>query len=141
MFDQFVKHELRVSHYARYTDDFIIVAENKEYLQSLLLKIENFLLERMKLSLHPNKVFITPFHRGIDFLGHVILPWHVVPRTKTKRRIWKKLKININQYKKGLISEKRLKAGLQSYLGVLSHGNAYRLKENLKNQFWFWLKE
>ena len=38
-FDQFMKHELKVKNYARYTDDFVIIAKDKTYLQSLLPQI------------------------------------------------------------------------------------------------------
>ena len=40
-FDQFVKHKLKVKHYARYTDDFVIVAQDPNYLKSLLEDAKN----------------------------------------------------------------------------------------------------
>jgi hypothetical protein len=38
---------------------------------------------------------------GIDFLGYIVLPHYLLPRTKTKRRIFRKLreKINFSNYK------------------------------------------
>ena len=140
-FDQFMKHELRVKQYARYTDDFVIVADNQRYLEGLLSPIRGFLGRRLHLVLHPNKVFIRPHTQGIDFLGYVLLPHHIVLRTKTMQRIFRKLKERVSEYKAGAITESTLSASLQSYLGVLSHANAHHLKEELKNQFWFWLKE
>ena len=41
-FDQFVKHNLKVEYYARYTDDFIIISTNKAYLENLIIPIQNF---------------------------------------------------------------------------------------------------
>jgi hypothetical protein len=140
-FDQFVKHTLRVKYYARYTDDFVIVAEDQEYLELLLPHIRKFLSERLRLMLHPNKVSIQPYGQGIDFLGYVVLPHHIVPRTKTKKRIIHKLKGRVAAYKEDVIDEAKLAASLQSYLGVFSHADAHQLSEDLKNQFWFWLKE
>ena len=35
-FDQFMKHQLKTCFYARYTDDFIVVSEDQEYLLSLI---------------------------------------------------------------------------------------------------------
>jgi len=32
-FDKFVKHELRIKHYVRYTDDFILVHKNKKFVK------------------------------------------------------------------------------------------------------------
>jgi len=88
---------------------------------------------------HPDKVSILPYHRGVDFLGQIIFPHHRLLRTKTKRRIFRKLKQKVKEYKSGAITEEELHQSLQSYLGVLSHVDAYETTEKLKNQFWFWL--
>ena len=57
-FDQFVKHKLKVKYYVRYADDFVIFFQDKIYLESLISKIAEFLKEKLKLSLHPDKLFI-----------------------------------------------------------------------------------
>ncbi|WKZ27011.1 MAG: reverse transcriptase/maturase family protein [Candidatus Paceibacterota bacterium] len=138
-FDQFVKQQLRIKHYARYTDDFVIVSTDKKELTNLLDPIQQFLGGCLKLKLHPKKISIRPCHQGIDFLGYVALPYHRLMRPKTRRRVFRKLRIRISQYRAGAISEDALSQSLQSYLGVLSHANTHQLSENLKNQFWFWL--
>ncbi|HEY4484365.1 MAG TPA: reverse transcriptase/maturase family protein [Candidatus Paceibacterota bacterium] len=140
-FDQFMKHDIRVKHYLRYTDDFVVVSDNKEYLGELIPLISNFLREKLALSLHPNKVTIRKFHQGIDFLGYVILPHYRQLRTKTKKRIFNKIFRRVLEKKQGLISDETLKQSLQSYLGVLGHANSYKLSQELINQFWFWLTE
>lgn len=139
-FDQFMKHGLRVRHYARYTDDFIIVSTDKEYLESLVPKIETFLHDRLRLKLHPDKIMIRKYRQGVDFLGYIVLPHCVLPRAKTKSRMFRKLEGRVAQHREGLISESTLEASLQSYLGVLSHANAYRVAQDLQNRFWLWLK-
>ncbi|MBI5004170.1 RNA-directed DNA polymerase [Candidatus Kaiserbacteria bacterium] len=139
--DQFVKHELKVKRYARYTDDFIIVSADREYLALLIPRIELFLQTRLRLSLHPRKVEIRAYHRGIDFLGYVILSHHMRLRTKTKKRMIRKLRERVVAYRSGHIKEEQLLGSLRSYLGVLSHADAYGLIEALKNDFWFWLHE
>ena len=139
--DQFVKHELRVKYYARYTDDFVIVSENKAYLEGLAPKISDFLHTRLALSLHPYKVFIRKYRQGIDFLGYVVCINHIMVRKKTMRRIDRKLRGRIQEFKDKTISEETLFASLNSYLGVLSHANAHDMTEKLRNQFWFWTSE
>ena len=42
-FDQFVKHKLKEKYYIRYADDFVILSENREYLENLIISISNFL--------------------------------------------------------------------------------------------------
>lgn len=140
-FDQFMKHELKIEHYARYTDDFIIVSNDKVYLESLLSPIEDFLRSNLFLELHPKKVILRKHHRGIDFLGYVILPEHIKMRTKTKRKIPRKLRESVRFYKSGAISELTLKSSFHSYMGVVSHADAYIFGQEVRNKFWFWLSE
>ncbi len=140
-FDQYIKHVLRVKNYARYTDDFVIVSCDEAYLKELLLLIREFLNINLRLSLHPKKVEIRKYQRGIDFLGYVLLPHHIKIRTKTKRKIPKKLRQRIVLYKSGQIKEIALFSTLASYLGVLSHADTYIMSRNIKNLFWYWLNE
>lgn len=138
-FDQFMKHEIKVRSYLRYTDDFVIISDNKDYLEKLIPQISQFLKVKLGLSLHPNKVTIRKFSQGIDFLGYVVLPHFQQLRTKTKRRIFNKISRRVLEQKQGHISTETLEQSLQSYLGVLTHANAYRVSQELKNQYWFWL--
>ncbi|MFH1855575.1 MAG: reverse transcriptase/maturase family protein [bacterium] len=140
-FDQFIKQELNIKHYLRYTDDFIIVSENKSDLENLIAPIRSFLSDKLALELHPKKVIIRKFHQGIDFLGYVVLPHYRLLRTKTRQRIFKKIEKQVKERKEGIISQETLEQSLNSYLGVLSHADTYELEEKLKNQFWFWLSE
>ncbi len=133
IFDQFIKHNMKVKHYARYTDDFIIVSHNKMYLESLIKPINEFLMKNLYLNLHPNKTRIRKYSHGVDFLGYVILPHCQLIRKRTWKRILRKFKEKVTNFKQGKLSEKSLNQSLQSYLGILSHADAYELSEYLKN--------
>lgn len=140
-FDQFMKHELRVNHYARYTDDFVVVSNDKLYLENLILRISNYLETNLLLNLHPNKIDILSYSRGIDFLGYVVFPHHTLVRKRTKARMLWKFEEKIKIYHTKGIEKKSVEASLNSYLGVLSHANAYEFSTNLKNYFWFMINE
>lgn len=115
-FDQCMKHTLKVKYYIRYADDFVILREDKAYLVNLLPQISQFLESKLKLSLHPDKVYIKTLASGVDFLGWVHFPHHRVLRTATKRRMMRNLKKN--GHKEGTV---------QSYLGMLAYGNTYKI--------------
>lgn len=140
-FDQFAKHRLKLKHYARYTDDFLVISKDREYLKKLVPQIQDFLKNKLSLELHPGKVGIFKFHQGIDFLGYVALPHYRVLRKNTQRRVFRKVKERVGQYRNDTVSENNLNQSLQSYLGVLSHANTYKLENELKNRYWFWLTE
>ena len=139
--DHFVKHNLMAKYYLRYCDDFMVLNNNKEYLEGMVKIFNDFLIKKLKLNLHFNKITLRKYHQGIDFLGYILRPHHRLIRTKTKKRIFKKIRLRIKEYKMKLITEERLEQSLQSYLGVLSHANAFGLSVKLKNQFWFWFNE
>ncbi len=122
-FDQFIKHELKIQYYLRYCDDFIIVNTNQEYLLNIIPMIDIFLKSSLGLELHPNKIIIRKYRQGVDFLGYVVLPYHRMLRTKTRRRILKKAGMDINKY------------SLQSYLGILSHCNGYKIKRDMLEKY------
>lgn len=134
-FDQFVKHTLGIKNYVRYTDDFVIVTDNKPVIADLLPRISEFLQIRLKLTLHPKKIKLYAAHQGVDFLGYVGFPKYRLLRTKTKRRMIKKLEKRAERLRLGKGNSNSFKQSLQSYLGVLSHADAYDLGEELKNQF------
>lgn len=140
-FDQFIKHTLKIRHYIRYTDDFVIVAESSENLTALLPPIRTFLQDYLHLDLHPRKVTIRKYGQGIDFLGYVLLPHQRALRTKAKRRMIRKLKERIERCKTEDLPPESIDQSLQTYLGVLSHANCYRLSQDLQNQCWFLLQE
>jgi retron-type reverse transcriptase len=139
-FDQFVKHTLRIKHYARYTDDFVVVSEDRGYLSELIPTFSEYLHDQLKLTLHPDKVDIHALHAGVDFLGYVILPRYRVVRTKTKKRMYRGLKRRVRECRRGSISpETTPKQALLSYLGTLSHADAFSVSEDLLNHYWFLL--
>jgi len=136
--DMFMKQVLRVRHYARYTDDFVIVSADRSYLEELIPRIRAFLKEHLALDLHPKKVIIRKYSQGVDFLGYVTLPHAKLVRKRTKNRMLRKLREKMRDLERGLISEESVSRSFQSYLGILSHANAHKLSEHLKNQYLFW---
>ena len=116
-FDMFLKQGLRVKYYIRYADDFVILSDDKIYLEGLLLKIKEFLNTKLKLDLHPDKVYIKTYASGVDFLGWVHFPYHRQIRSTTKRKALRKLK----GYPKPQT--------VISYRGLLGHGNTYKVQK------------
>ncbi|MBI4037905.1 RNA-directed DNA polymerase [Candidatus Curtissbacteria bacterium] len=122
--DQFIKHKLKVKYYLRYADDFLILDKNKRSLLHCFETVKHYLLDQLKLEIHPNKIRIRKLSWGIDFCGYVVLPHNILPRAKTERRIFRKVS-------KGDLSNQ----SLQSYLGYFSHSNSYELRLEMKNLY------
>ena len=122
-FDQFVKHKLKAKYYIRYADDFILISSNQKELENFIPTIQDFISEKLKLDLHPQKIFIKTLASGVDFLGWVNFSDHRILRTTTKRRIIKRIK------------KLPTSATINSYLGLLKNGNTNKLKEKINLNF------
>ncbi|MDO8601694.1 MAG: reverse transcriptase/maturase family protein [bacterium] len=120
-FDQWVKHRLRVVHYVRYADDFLFLAHDRQKLIDIIPNISNFLNQRLHLTLHPIKLFLNTVSLGMDFLGWVHFPRYRVIREVAKRRMMK------------IIMAKPESAVFDSYRGLLGHGNAHQLIQEVEN--------
>ncbi len=119
-FDQFMKYRLKAKYYLRYADDFAVLSTDKAHLEIILPVMQEFLGIKLKLAMHPNKISIQTVASGVDFLGWVHFPDHQVLRTTTKKRIFRNLKVK--EWKEETV---------QSYLGLLGHGNAWKLKQDI----------
>ena len=112
-FDQFVKRRKRLKYYVRYMDDFVILSESRESLTATLLAIRIWLKEHLALELHDRKVSFKKWHSGIDFLGYVSFPFHRILRTRTKKRIFRKLRAD----------------NAPSYFAILKHCRGHGIAE------------
>ena len=88
----------------------------------------------LKLELHPDKVFIRKLEQGIDFVGYVILPNIVVLRTKTKKRIFKKLMKAWKELLARKINKYEFQQIQVSYMGVLKHCKSNKIKREIKKR-------
>jgi RNA-directed DNA polymerase len=131
-FDQFMKHKLKTKFYLRYADDFVIFSEDKQQLENIIEPIKKFLHNELKLELHPDKIFIKTVSSGVDFLDMVNFSDHRIFRTKTKRRMLKKISNRYELLQNELISEESFKQSLQSYFGALKHCNGYGLARKIE---------
>jgi retron-type reverse transcriptase len=129
--DQEIKRKWRVKNYVRYADDFVILDNNKSNLEKLLPIISDFLGTKLKLFLHPEKVFIQRFSKGIDFLGNVIYPRHQILRIKTKRRALRKVKKLKKELANDLISEGHFRQVKASYLGLLKYCRGRKIEREI----------
>lgn len=129
--DYFVKHDLKIKYYLRYADDIIIINDDKIKLNERLSEIGYFLSKNLRLTLHPDKVFIKKFSSGIDWVGYRILPRYVILKKQTKKRMLGKLgkhaqELFINEVK--YCQDYEI---LSSYLGLLKHCNSFELSNKI----------
>ncbi len=137
--DHFIKEKLRIKHYIRYMDDFVLIHDDKEYLRYCLTEILQYVEVNLKLQLN-SKTHIFPLRNGVDFLGfHTYLTetGKVIRklRQKSKNRMRRKIKKFKGLHDTGKIAKEAIDRSFQSWLGHAGHGNCYRLIEKMKEHY------
>ena len=93
--DHYIKENLKVKHYIRYMDDFVIWHNSKQEIIETGNKIEQFLTKQLALTLKYKKLNQTT--HGLSFLSYRLFPNKLILTQKAKKRY--KTKIKSNNYK------------------------------------------
>jgi len=128
--DYFVKHILKAKYYLRYVDDFVILHESKEQLEEWKTEIVEFLREKLKLELHPQKSRIVLLSKGIDFVGFRNFHHHKLLRKRNIRNIRRKNDF----YRDRIISFSSIKDSYRGWQAYAKWGNTYKLREQIKKE-------
>lgn len=110
-FDHYLKEQLKVKYYFRYCDDLVILGGSKDYLRSLLEKINAYLAQD-NLKVKANYQIFPVESRGVNFLGYV--SYHGYTRVR------KHIKISF-------IKKKDISTSVASYKGMLMHADCRNL--------------
>lgn len=130
-FDHYIKEQLGVKYYFRYADDMVFLHSDKAFLHDLLSKINDYMMNELKLSVKANHQVFPVDARGIDFVGYVFYHTHIMMRKSIKKNFCRKAaKLN-----KQDITAKEYKMKLSSWLGWGKHCNSRNLfKKVIRNE-------
>ena len=130
--DQFIKHALKARFYIRYVDDLVLLSRERDELIRWMKEIEDFLITRLGLKLHPKRRKLQPISNGINFLGYIIRKDYILVR----RRVINNLNSHLRHFERlnSINPINALRACLQSYLGHFKWANTYRLMNNLRKK-------
>jgi len=143
-FDVHLAKELGLKYYGRYVDDFIIVHPDKDFLKLLIPQLSNFLLSTLQLTLHPKKIYLQHYSKGVKFLGTVIKPNRIYIAKRTKGNFYNAIEKqnNIIQDHKPTKEDKAaFLSSMNSYLGIMKHYKSYKLRNRMifkrLSGYWF----
>jgi len=130
--DQNVKETLRVRHYLRYMDDFILLCDGPDEGRARLAAIAPFLVGRLRLCLNPRRVVLAPLAQPRDVLGYVHYPdGRVRIRRRSVRRLWRRLPALATALDADPARWPQARASVASWFGVAKHAHAFRLSRAL----------
>jgi retron-type reverse transcriptase len=133
-FDHYVKRNLKMRYYGRYVDDIVIVHRDKEYLKFAIPKIRSYLRQSLMLQLHPKKIYLQHYTKGVAFLGAVIKPCRIYIASRSKGNFFCAVQrynslISANEPSPEIIN--RFLASMNSYLGIFRHYKTHILVETM----------
>jgi len=133
--DHFVKERLRVRHYLRYMDDFLLLASDRRGARDRLGQVRAFLTEQLRLELNPRRVTVAPIGEPCDLLGYV---HHADGRTRLRRRsvrrLWRRLPALERRMAAREIDSDKARASVASWFGLAAHADAFRLSKSIFTQ-------
>ena len=101
-------------------DDFILLLESKEKSKQVLNEIRNFLNNKLELQLNKKTNYLKN-KQGVNFCGYKIKCNEVFLLKRSKKKIYKKIKIWNKKYKSNELDVKKTAMSLQAWIGHASH--------------------
>lgn len=138
-FDHYCKRVLKLKHYGRYVDDFMIIHSDKSYLESLVPHLSEVLQSQFALNLHPKKVYLQHYTKGVTFLGVVIRGATLYPAKRIRKAAYEALRV-ANNASRGWVTfdaERIPKFAelfipkMNSYLGLMQHYDNAAFREKI----------
>ena len=134
-FDNYVKRTLGIKHYGRYVDDFFLIHEDREVLKALIPQLRDYLWNTINVRLHPNKIVLQHYSKGVEFLGAVVKPGRIYIQNRAKRKFasemyyWEKGLGDNGEPPDGYLLQMR--ASINSYLGIMQHFCSMNIKKEI----------
>lgn len=133
-FDNYMKTQLRIKYYGRYVDDLVCVHHNIHYLKYLIPTIRQYLQQNLQLVLHPDKVYLQRYTKGVKYLGSIVLPFRIYVSNRTTSNFYQAVMFQTNfiYHHKPLKTEKKeFISSMNSYLGMMKHYQSYKVRRKI----------
>ena len=108
----------------------------QKQLKTWYRQINQFLKEKLKIHLHPQKSIIQSIYQGINFVGFIIRPNYSLVRRRTvgnlKRKLWQFNQMPIPENEE--IFNERLEeilSVINSYYGQFKHAQTFNLRKSI----------
>ena len=134
--DHVAKEQLRAKYYGRYMDDFYIISDNREFLQTCLTEM-GAALNAIGLHLHGQKTRIYPLKDGIDFLGFTFKLTEsgkvlrlIDPKNVKHERL--KLRRMARLVVDGIITEEKYWECFEAWVAHARLGNTWKVQQRMR---------
>lgn len=126
-FDHWIKEVLHVEYYFRYMDDMVFLSDSKRTLHRIHKLIKDKLGREYGLTTKSNWR-IAPVRTGLDFVGYVHWPTHVIMRKRNKIKYIRICNTIVRCIRKGKEITEHMLASMRSYDGMAKWCDSIRLR-------------
>lgn len=133
VFDFYVMKILGFRHYVRFVDDFCIVVKSPEDILPKVPLMNNFLREQLLLQLHPKKLYLQHYKKGVQFVGAFILPGRIYISNRVVGNTYNAVR-KFNQIPQNGLAEayvEKFVSTMNSYFGLMCHFSTYNLRRKI----------
>jgi len=129
-YDHWMKEVIGVKHYFRYTDDIMVLSEDKNFLEKVVILTKLYFKYELNISIK-DTYFITEITdtQGVTFLGYRFFRNYTLIGKDIKRAIEKVM----HKYKQGKIGKDKLKRTMSSYFGWLKWCNSKNYLQKIED--------
>ena len=123
-FDLYVKNEF--GYYGRYVDDFYIICKDKKHIASFVKHMSDYLYSNLLVKLHPNKIYIQYYKKGVKFTGSVVKGERIYSSNVGVSNVY----MAIHKFNEdiSLDNTEHFVQSLNSYWGFMKHHSSYNVK-------------
>lgn len=141
--DHLITGNWGVEHYGRYVDDMVLVHPSQEHLLEVRERISRWLSTR-GLMLHPRKMYLQHYTKGVLFIGGMILPGRKYLSNRTVGFCYDAIE-RLNRLAASspdyvLTHGEEFVSTVNSYLGMMRHFSSYKLRrkvmEHIGKEWW-----
>lgn len=137
--DHFIKEKLHAKLYLRYMDDFMIISEDKQYLERCVAEIAAY-LKRLRFEINQKKTMIIPLSEGIEFLGFIYkltgtgkVVMNLLPKNiKSQRRKMRRMAAKV---RRGSMTQKQANDSFEAWKAHALKGASYKLIHRMNNYY------
>lgn len=123
-FDHWIKQIIRMKNYFRYSDDMVLIHNDKFLLHEVRKEIQEYLWTNLELEVNDNWQVFSVKDRGIDFLGYRFFNNF----TLLRKSIASDFKIKMKQIQQGRMQPQKAMSCVASYYGWLIPANTMTLR-------------
>ena len=130
----FIQDELKVEGLEMFMDDFVIL-DTKGFVHAseTVAKIRDFCRDILHITLHPKKIYIQPYQKGVLYVGAMVKPGRIYISNRTLGAAFRRVHFYNTKLQEGEGERyaEAFVATLNSYLGLMVHYNTYNKRKRL----------